>query len=119
MTFDLIETLALCGVVLFLGYFLQSRIPGLARLNIPAPVIGGLLAALVVVILRSQGWPAPQFDTTLQRPLLVAFFTTLGFSASFALLRAGGAQVALLLALVTGFAIVQNLVGMALAMGFG
>jgi ESS family glutamate:Na+ symporter len=119
MTFDLMETLALCGLVLFLGYFLQSSIPGLARLNIPAPVIGGLVAAVVVAAVRAQGWPAPQFDTTLQRPLLVAFFTTLGFSASYALLRAGGAQVVLLLGLVTGVAIVQNLVGIALAVGLG
>ena len=119
MTFDLIETLALCGLVLFLGYFLQSRVPALARLNIPAPVIGGLLAAVAVALMRSQGWPAPQFDTTLQRPLLVAFFTTIGFSASLALLRAGGVQVVLLLGLVTAFAIVQNVVGIALALGFG
>lgn len=119
MSFGLIETLALCGLVLFVGYFLQSGIPGLARLNIPAPVIGGLLAAGAVVLIQNLGWPAPQFDTTLQRPLLIAFFTTLGFSASHALLRVGGAQVALLLALVTGLAVIQNLVGIALAMGFG
>jgi ESS family glutamate:Na+ symporter len=119
MTFGLIETLALCGLVLFVGYFLQSSVPGLGRLNIPAPVIGGLLAAAVVVVIRALGWSAPQFDTTLQRPLLVAFFTTLGFSASYALLRAGGTQVVLLLALVTGLAVIQNLVGIALAIGFG
>jgi len=119
MTFDLVETLALCGLVLFVGYFLQSSIPGLARLNIPAPVIGGLLAAVVVAGIRSRGLPAPEFDTTLQRPLLVAFFTTLGFSASYSLLRAGGTQVVLLLALVTGVAIIQNLIGIALALGFG
>ena len=119
MTFDLVETLALCGLVLFVGYFLQSSIPGLARLNIPAPVIGGLLAAVVVAVIRSRGLPAPEFDTTLQRPLLVAFFTTLGFSASYSLLRAGGTQVVLLLALVTGVAIIQNLIGIALALGFG
>lgn len=119
MMLGLVETLALCGLVLFLGYFLQATIPGLARLNIPAPVIGGLLAALAVLAVRALDWPAPQFDTTLQRPLLVAFFTTLGFSASYALLRAGGVQVAMLLALVTGLAIVQNLIGIALALGFG
>jgi ESS family glutamate:Na+ symporter len=118
MTFGLVETLALCGLVLFLGYFLQSIVPGLERLNIPAPVIGGLLAAVAVAVIRSQGWPTPQFDTTLQRPLLVAFFTTIGFSASYALLRAGGVQVVVLLALVTGVAIVQNLLGIALALAF-
>lgn len=119
MTFGLVETLAVCACLLFLGYFLQRTIPGLARLNIPAPVIGGLLAALAVVVARANDWPVATFDTTLQRPLLVAFFTTLGFSASLALLRAGGMQVVVLLALVTGFAIVQNLVGIALALGFG
>jgi ESS family glutamate:Na+ symporter len=119
MTFGLVETLALCGCLLFLGYFLQRTVPGLAGLNIPAPVIGGLLAALAVVVARANDWPTPTFDTTLQRPLLVAFFTTLGFSASLALLRAGGMQVVILLALVTVFAIVQNLVGIALALGFG
>lgn len=119
MTFGLVETLALCGCLLFLGYFLQRTIPGLAGLNIPAPVIGGLLAALAVVVARANDWPVATFDTTLQRPLLVAFFTTLGFSASLALLRAGGMQVVVLLALVTAFAIVQNLVGIALALGFG
>jgi ESS family glutamate:Na+ symporter len=119
MTFGLVETLALCACLLFLGYFLQRTIPGLARLNIPAPVLGGLLAALAIVVARTNDWPVATFDTTLQRPLLVAFFTTLGFSASLALLRAGGMQVVVLLALVTGFAIVQNLVGIALALGFG
>jgi ESS family glutamate:Na+ symporter len=119
MTFGLVETLALCACLLFLGYFIQRTIPGLARLNIPAPVIGGLLAALAVVLARANGWPAPEFDTTLQQPLLVAFFTTIGFSASLALLRAGGIQVVVLLVLVTGFAIVQNLVGIGLALSFG
>ncbi|MDY6946003.1 MAG: sodium/glutamate symporter [Pseudomonadota bacterium] len=119
MTFGLVETLALCSGLLFLGQFLQRTVPGLARVNIPAPVIGGLLAALVIVIARVNGSPAPAFDTTLQQPLLVAFFTTIGFSASLALLRAGGMQVVVLLVLVTGFAIVQNLLGIALALGFG
>ncbi|GFE83237.1 sodium/glutamate symporter [Steroidobacter agaridevorans] len=119
MTFGLVETLASCACLLFFGYFLQRTIPGLARLNIPAPVLGGLLAALAIVVARANDWPVATFDTTLQRPLLVAFFTTLGFSASLALLRAGGTQVVVLLALVTGFAIVQNLVGIALALSFG
>jgi len=119
MTFDLIETMALCGLLLFIGYFVQRHVPGLARLNIPAPVIGGLLASVAVGIASANDLPTPQFDTTLQRPLLVAFFTTIGFSASLALLRVGGIQVVTLLLLVSGFAIVQNLVGIALALGFG
>nr|WP_298718078.1 sodium/glutamate symporter [uncultured Steroidobacter sp.] len=119
MKLDLIGTLALAGVVLFVGYRIQRGIPWLARLNIPAPVIGGLLVAIAVLVAGTYGLPTPQYDMTLQRPLLVAFFTTLGFSASLSLLRAGGLQVVVLLALVTCWAIVQNLVGMGIAVAFG
>lgn len=119
MTFDLVQTVAISGVLLFVGYGMQRLIPWLGRLNIPAPVIGGLLASIAILLARSYDLPVPQFDTTLQRPLLVAFFTTIGFSASVALLRVGGPQVALLLVIVTIFAILQNLVGMAIAVAFG
>jgi glutamate:Na+ symporter, ESS family len=119
MKLDLIQTLALAGIVLFAGYAIRRAVPVLARLNIPAPVIGGLLASLAVLLARTQAWTVPEFDTSLQTPLLVAFFTTVGFSASLALLRLGGPKVAILLAAVTAFAVVQNLVGIALASSFG
>jgi len=119
MKFDLLQTLGVAVVTLFAGYGLRRVVPALARLNIPPAVLGGLLVASALLLARSNGVAAPQFDTSLQRPLLVAFFTTIGFSASVSLLRAGGPQVLLLLAITSVFAIVQNLVGIALAMGFG
>lgn len=119
MNLDLIQTLALSGLVLFIGYGLQRRVPVLGRLNIPAPVIGGLIASLAVLAARHADWPIPQFDTSLQQPLLVAFFTSIGFSASLSLLKAGGPQVALLLLVVTLFAVLQNLLGILLAVVFG
>ena len=44
-TLDLINTVAFAGVVLFLGYGIRRAVPPLARYNVPAPVIGGLLVA--------------------------------------------------------------------------
>ncbi|WP_432215067.1 sodium/glutamate symporter, partial [Salmonella enterica] len=38
-----------------------------------------------------------KIDTTLQSPLMIAFFTTIGFGASVALLRSGGPPVLLFL----------------------
>src|SRR4030095_8867214 len=45
---------------------------------------------------------AVRFDTTLQPPLMIAFFTSIGFGASVPLLRAGGPAVAGFLGLATG-----------------
>jgi len=119
MTFDLLQTLAIAGGTLVAGYGLRRLVPGLSRLNIPPAVLGGLLVAVALLLARSSGMAPPAFDTSLQQPLLVAFFTTVGFSASVALLRAGGPQVVLLLAITSVVAILQNLVGVAVAVGFG
>src|SRR3546814_15633567 len=57
-------------------------------------------------------------DTSLQTPLMIAFFTTIGFNASLRLLKISGKQVVVFLALASVFAVVQNLLGMAVAVGF-
>ena len=59
------------------------------------------------------------FDTTLQAPLMIAFFTSIGFGASVPLLRSGGPAVAVFLALATAVAVLQNLAGAAVAAGLG
>jgi ESS family glutamate:Na+ symporter len=61
----------------------------------------------------------PAFDSSLKSPLLIAFFTSLGFGASLPLLRAGGRQVLLFLALATALAAAQGLLGIAIAGVFG
>lgn len=116
---DFVGTLAAAGLVLFAGYGLQRRVGLLARYNIPAPVVGGLLVALGITLLRASGHQAVAFDTTLQAPLMIAFFTSIGFGASVPLLRSGGPAVAVFLALATAVAILQNLAGAAVAAGLG
>jgi glutamate:Na+ symporter, ESS family len=117
--FDLIHTLAFGGVALLAGYGLCRLIPLLGRYNLPPPVIGGLLVALIILIARQQGVTLFKFDTTLQSPLMIAFFTTIGFGASLSLLRVGGPQVLKFFLLATLFAVVQNVVGILVALPFG
>jgi ESS family glutamate:Na+ symporter len=116
---DFVSTLASAGLVLFGGYALVRRLPILARYNLPAPVVGGLVVALAIAGMRLLGHDAVAFDTTLQSPLMVAFFTSIGFGASVPLLRLGGPAVAVFLALATAVAILQNLAGAAVAAGLG
>ncbi len=116
---DAVQTLAFAGLALFLGYALCRVVPLLSKYNLPAPVIGGLAVALVVLAARSREVTLFTLDTSLQAPLMIAFFTTIGVNASVALLKLSGRQVVIFLLLASGFAIVQNLLGMAVAMGFG
>lgn len=116
---DAVQTLALAGLTAFLGYALCRRVPLFARYNLPAPVVGGLVVALVVLAAHLQGTTLLVLDTGLQAPLMIAFFTAIGFNASFSLLRASGGQVLLLLAIATVFAVLQNLLGILVASSFG
>ena len=87
LTLDFINTVAFAGLVLFAGHGVRSAAPLLARYNVPAPVIGGLLVAAVVAAARIAGVSLVTFDTRMQTPLMIAFFTTIGFGASLSLLR--------------------------------
>lgn len=115
---DSVQTLALAGLALFLGYALCRMIPVLGRYNLPPPVIGGLVFALAAWAAHSRGATLFTLDTGLQSALMIAFFTTIGANASLRLLRVSGRQVIVFLALATVFAIAQNLLGMAVAVGF-
>jgi ESS family glutamate:Na+ symporter len=116
---DLVQTLAFAGVALLAGEALRRFIPVLGRYNLPAPVLGGLAVAIALLIARGQGLTLVQFDTTLQSPLMIAFFTTIGFGASLSLLKVGGPDVMRFFVLATIFAVLQNIVGMVVALGFG
>jgi ESS family glutamate:Na+ symporter len=116
---DLIQTVALAGVMLFVGYGIRKAVPPLARYNIPAPVIGGLLVSLGVLVTRGSGRTLLELDATLQTPMMVAFFTSVGFAASVSLLRIGGPQVLLFFAAASVFAIAQNVLGGLVAVSFG
>ncbi len=114
---NLLQTLSLASLVYFGGIQLRKRVAWLDRLNIPAAVVGGLLFTLLVMLLREQGISI-QLDTAMQSTLSVAFFTSIGMGASLALLRVGGIQVFIFLVLATVFCLVQNFVGIAIALGF-
>jgi ESS family glutamate:Na+ symporter len=115
LKFDMMQTLAVAAVVLFVGYAIRRRVGVLDRYNIPAPVVGGFLFAGASFGLRVSGLAAFEFDTTLQTPLMIAFFTTIGLGASLSLLKVGGPQVLVFWTLATILAIAQCGVGVTLA----
>jgi ESS family glutamate:Na+ symporter len=111
MTLDFTQTLAFAGLVLFMGYGIKRAVPLLTRYNLPAPVIGGLLVALLITATRRPDWALITCDKALEPPLMIAFFTTVGFAASLSLLRVGGPQVLRFFLLAVVIAVVQNIAG--------
>lgn len=118
ISLETIATLAIASCVLFLGHWLKQQIGFLHRYNLPAPVIGGLLAALSLIVCQKMGWQI-KFDTSIKTPLMLAFFTSLGFAASLKLLKIGGKYVLIFLAMSIVAAILQNVVGASAAWAMG
>jgi glutamate:Na+ symporter, ESS family len=116
---DLVQTVACAGLILFAGYGLKKLVPPLARYNIPAPVAGGLPVAALLTVAYLRGWQPLLFDTTLQAPLMIAFFTSVGFGASVTLLRRGGPLVLAFTIIASIVAAAQNVVGGLTAMVMG
>lgn len=115
---DFYGTLVAASLVLLLGRGLVALVGFLRNYNIPEPVAGGLLVALALLALRAFDIEV-RFDTSLQTPLMLAFFATIGLSADFASLKKGGRVVGVFLLAVVGLLIVQNAMGIGLATMLG
>ena len=111
---DMIQTVALAVVVLLIGQAIRNRVEILRTFCIPAPVVGGMIFAILALFLRQSGIMEFQFDTTLQSVLMTAFFTTVGFTASLRLLKQGGLKVIIFLFAAILLVVLQN----AMAVGF-
>ena len=112
---DMYQTLAVAVLVLMLGSFLRRRIRFLEKFCIPAPVIGGLLFAIMTCIGHVSGLTDFSFDDTLREVCMVLFFTSVGFQANLKVLKSGGKSMVVFLALVIALIILQNLVAVGLS----
>lgn len=90
ITLDMYQTIAVAVIVLMAGAFLKKRISFLQKFCIPAPVIGGLLFAILTLVLYMTGVAVIDFDDTLKEVCMVFFFTSVGFQANLKVLKSGG-----------------------------
>jgi ESS family glutamate:Na+ symporter len=116
MQLDLLSTILVAFVVLFAGRALIARSALLARFSIPAPVVGGVVVAILLAVLDIAGGIRIGFDMALRDNLLLMFFTTVGLSADARMLAKGGPKLLVFLAIAMAFVIVQNAVGIAAAL---
>ncbi len=119
MALNQITTLCLAVTLFLIGAFLVKRVNFLNRYCIPAPVVGGLLFAILATALKSFGIIEITLDTSLQSIFMITFFTTVGLGASFKLVKLGG-KLLIIYWLACGFlALMQNVIGVSLAQVLG
>ncbi|WP_202906856.1 sodium/glutamate symporter [Abyssisolibacter fermentans] len=111
LNFDMIATLAIAVLLLLLGYFLRKKITLLEKFCIPAPVIGGLIFAIIALILKETNVMTIKLDTTFQTPFMIAFFTIVGLGGSFSLLKKGGVTLIIYWLLCGVMSVAQNAIG--------
>ena len=112
---DMYQTLAAAVLVLLLGNYLRKKINFLEKFCIPAPVIGGLLFAILTCIGYSTGLADFTFDDTLREVCMVFFFTSVGFQANLKVLKSGGKSMIIFLFLVITLIVSQNLLAIGLS----
>ena len=115
ITMNMIQSIALAVILLLVGKTLRKKINFFEKYCIPAPVIGGLLFAIITLILRLTGILMFEFDTTLQSFFMTMFFTSVGFNASLKVLKKGGPKVLIFLGVATLLVVLQNAVAVGLA----
>ena len=116
---DVYGTLVAASGVLLVGQQLLKRVPWLATYTIPEPVAGGLLVAVLLLVVRNGLDFQVRFDTSLSTPMMLTFFACIGLNADLASLRQGGRPLMVFLGIVLGFLVLQNVTGLLLALAFG
>jgi ESS family glutamate:Na+ symporter len=114
-----LQTLGVGLFALVVATSIARRIPVLARLNVPIPVIGGVLVALVAALLHRFGGTSVQFAGQLTNFFLLMFFTTIGLSAKLSALKAGGRPLVILCIVTVILLVAQNAVGVLVATAAG
>ncbi|WP_348814520.1 sodium/glutamate symporter [Halomonas sp. H10-59] len=114
-----VETMALALVLLMVGIQLRRRVEWLERMCVPTPVVGGIGFAVLVWLLRSMDVLTLDLDTSVQDPMMIAFFATVGLGGSLSVLARGGRSLVIFLLTCWALVLVQNGIGIGVASMIG
>jgi len=114
LSFNMTQTLFIAVLLYLFGKWVNTKVNFFTKYCIPGAVVGGLLFAIIALILRMAGIVEFTFDATLQQFFMNLFFTASGFGASMVLLKKGGKLVMVFLVLAALLAFLQNALSVSL-----
>ena len=107
-SFDMYQTLGIATLVLLFGGWLKKKVYLLQKFCIPAPVVGGLIYALLMAGIFGFTGLEFNYDETLKNVCMVIFFTSVGFQANVKILKEGGLSLLIFLGIVISLIFAQN-----------
>lgn len=115
ISFNMIGTLAIGLISLYIGLYIKNHSKFFNKFGIPAPVIGGILFALIHLVIKQLGIGTIKYDTILQDPFMVVFFTTIGIGSSIGALKKGGKLLVIFWLLSGVMTFMQTVIGIGIA----
>ncbi len=116
--FNTLTSILLAIFILYLGKTISAKINFLNRLNLPDPVVGGVLFSIFTLLVHLFFNIKMNFDTTAGDYLMLVFFATVGLNANLRLLKRGGKGLVIFLGICFVFLLFQNFIGVGLASVF-
>ena len=116
---NMYQTAAIAMMLFVLGRFLTNRVEFLRKCCIPAPGVGGLIFAIAHLCLYMGGIVEFTFDSNVKDFFMTLFFTSVGYTACFRLLKKGGKKVITFLLVAIVMVCLQNVLSSILAGVFG
>lgn len=109
------HTIAIAVVILIIGEAIRKRVGILRKYCIPVPVVGGLICTVLILIGHVTGAFEVKFDMAFKDFFMLLFYSGIGFTASWKLLKKGGPKVIIFLIISSVIVIFQNALGVALS----
>ena len=121
LTFDVMQSCAIAAAVVMVGRAIVKRIRFFQTYCIPGVIVCGLIVSLVLGLLRGGGMLEVQWNVAvLKEWFMDIFFTGVGLTASWKLIKQGGAKLCGGIAVtIIGLIFAQNILGIALAAPLG
>ena len=121
VSFDVMQSCAIAAAVVLIGRAIVKRVKFFQTYCIPGVIVCGLMVSLTLGLLRSNGILEVSWNVAvLKEWFMDIFFTGVGLTASWKLIKKGGARLCGGIAVtIIGLIFAQNIVGIALAVPLG
>ena len=119
LSLNMYLTTAIAIIVYYMGMFIKNKIEFLQKYCIPAPVVGGIIFSVLILILHETNILVVNMDSTLQEAFMLTFFCSIGFNARMKMLKKGGIQLIFIVVLVAALCVLQNVMGAAIVKAMG